>query len=66
MAQLHPRTQAGAGGGGGGVGAGDGGGAGGGDDVPPGVPAVPPAQAATPFAYAPALLNRDILDFREG
>ena len=65
IAQLQPRAQP-TGGDGGGPGAGDGGGAGGGDDIPPGVPAVPPAQAAIPFAYAPALLNRDILDFREG
>ena len=59
IAQLQPT-------GGTGAGAGDGGGAGGGDGVPPGVPEVPPTQAAVPFAYAPALLNRDILDFREG
>ena len=26
---------------------------------------VPPAQPAIPFAYAPALLSRDVLDFRE-
>ena len=61
IAQLQPRAQP-----TGGAGAGDGGGAGGGDGVPPEVPAVPPTQAAIPFAYAPALLNRDILDFREG
>ena len=64
MAQLQPRAQP-TGRGGGGAGPGVGGGAGGGDDVPPGMPEVPQAQAPIPFAYAPALLNRNILDFRE-
>ena len=59
IAQLQPT-------GGDGAGAGDGGGGGGGDGVPPEVPEVPPAQPAIPFAYAPALLSRDVLDFREG
>ena len=58
IAQLQPT-------GGGGAGAGGGDGAGDGDEVPQEVPAVPPAPAAIPFAYAPALLNRDVLDFRE-
>ena len=62
IAQLQPRAQP---TGGAGAGAGNGGGAGGGDSVPPEVPAVPPAQATIPFAYAPAQLNRNILDFRE-
>ena len=56
IAQLQPA-------GGGGAGDGDGGGAGGGDGVPPGVPEVPPTQAAVPFAYAPALLNRDTVSY---
>ena len=59
IAQLQPT-------GAGGAGGGDGEGDGGGDGVPPGVPEVPQAQGAIPFAFAPALLNRDILDFREG
>ena len=63
IAQLQPTAGGGAGAG---AGAGGGDGAGDGDEEPPEVPGVPPAPAAIPFAYAPALLSRDVLDFREG